>query len=153
MVAMLGGNNEQPQETHFWNCIALSARDRTQFTPDVLESLVTDTGDYTTTVGDRMRAQISRVWPLFHCWILGGLNQYVVLETRDSTPWFVGWITPDTSWGGVSIIPIFDRKVRCLVRPTPMCFFALNGSGTSMPIHVAGKGRIGDKEYAHVRLR
>ncbi len=151
MCLCMGWLNERPQETHYWNNRLLTQAERARLD---LTRTIFDAGDYRTRWGDRIRAQVSRIPPLFHIWVLGGWNQYLVVCPKNPTEeWYIGWMTPFRSWGGVSLIPIVDRSVRVLLGPTWMGFAAFTRNGEQIPLEVLGKGRLGDGEWRHVRLR
>lgn len=149
MYWLQGNFDEEPQRTHFWNNIRVSALQGL----DVLSTLMTIPGVDSGVV--RISADTNAIprfslFPVFHAPRFGGWKNFVVLEpTQEIDEWYVGWF----SFGvGVSVIPIKDR-VRVLVGPDEVIFFGVDKDGRGIPIKSIGQGFIGQAgEYAKVPL-
>lgn len=131
-----GAPQESPQRTHRWNYHRLPACGIPGLTEKLHQAgMVREPG---------RPHQSPRYWfglPIMHLPILGGWKQYVVLEAPGTHLWYVGWWMPGFS--GVSRLPIRGR-VRMLLGPGTVWFFALDGNGHQLPLQVVGYGRIGD---------
>lgn len=133
---------EVPQRTHRWNNTKLPASAIRDF----------DASDMVTVLGD---SDAKRRWlgplPLFHMPILGGWDDFVVVEPKVvQSVWYIGWLPFDTI--GVTQIAL-DGPVRVLVGPRQVQFFGVDALGYQIPIHVVGKGSVGTaKEYSKVPL-
>lgn len=162
MLAALGTGNQARQETRYWNNRSLS---KEEIVPlfHRLDMLAIAQGDYQNTFEERLRRRISAAYPLFHMYMLGGWHRYVVLTCPSHEPdqlcyeWRVGWV--NDRFQGVSLLPLKDRHVLCLVGPEPTHFFALRRierDGTDVlaqvPLVVSAQGTLGDGRHDHIRL-
>lgn len=134
MYLLAGTFEEIPQRTHFWN-------NRKLRSGEVMElkecAMVTVSGS-----GAIGRWKYG--FPIFHAPILGGWNEYIVLEPliNVNQSWYVGWVPNDES-SGVSRVQV-SGPVRLLLGNGPTKFFGLNEGGVQIKIREIGRGSIGD---------
>ena len=133
---------ESPQRTHFWN----NTKPPIEYIKDF---------DHELMVFEEADKDASRRWwgpiPLFHIPLLGGWDEFVVLEPVETqAEWYVGWIPFDVL--GVSQIPL-EGKVRVLLGPMQVNFFGVDKFGKQIAIKKVGKGVLGNAgEYAKITL-
>jgi len=159
MLAALGTGNQARQETRCWNNRSLS-KEEIDALRDSLDLLAVAEGDYTGTLEARLRRFISTVHPLLHLYLFGGWHRYVVLtwpEHQLGLEWRVGWV--NDRFQGISLLPLKDMHVLCLVGPEPSHFFALKRElrdGTDVLSQVqlvaTAYGTLGDGRHDHIRL-
>ena len=133
---------EVPQRTHFWNNIKLKSDSIKDFDHELLVSAGAD------------KDAKERWWgpiPVFHIPILGGWDEFVVLEpVEPQIEWYVGWIPFDTI--GLSQIKL-TGPVRLLIGPRQVNFFGVNKFGQQIAIKQIGKGVMGKAgEYSRIPL-
>ncbi len=126
------GFREGPQETHVWNNV--------QWPEEAIHHLkrslmVSYQGDPNARKCSAIQAHL----PVS----LGGWKEYRVLRGHTAKKWYLGWKVGD-AFAGISLIPIRGR-VRVLIGPGPVEFFALNEDGFQIRIHHVGRGQIGVK--------
>lgn len=134
MYFLSGTLEEIPQRTHFWNNRKLH--------PGEVVGL--KERDVVIASGSGCVERWKYGFPIFHAPILGGWNEYIVLEPsiNPSQSWYVGWISNDEV-SGVSRVQI-KGSVRLLLGNGSTKFFGLNVGGVQIKIHEMGRGRIGD---------
>lgn len=142
MYFLQGTLREVPQRTHRWNNQKFKNNELSFLTS---EKMFTVAGD---------SSAFRRWWgplPIFHIPLLGGWSKFVVLETTQDEPWFIGWLTGDTL--GVSKIPL-RGPVRVLVGSGPAQFFALRLiDGVQLELKSGGHGRVGNAgEFGKIPL-
>lgn len=148
MRLLSGRPSEAPQETHAWHVQPL--------TPNEVASI--DLGLCVVVDGNE-RSVYTRVGgPLFHIPLLGGWRNYVVLEAKASGHWHIGWLHEELptapQFKAVNRLQLTRSRVRMLRGVTGMRtkFFALDATGNQIPLALVGEGKLGDSEFAQVRL-
>lgn len=95
---------------------------------------------------------------LFHVPVLGGWKKYSVLSaTNHKGTFYIGWVVFDNdrlAYQGIHRLPIKNRAVRLLDGPPNFhgYYFAIDSTGTPIPLEKIGSGVLGDRKYPGVRL-
>ena len=149
MWVLIGFGRDRPQESHDWHM------QKTVWDAIPERATITVEGDDPT----RLRRDGSHIiaGALMHFTFLGGLHRYVVLEVGGITDhWHVGW---RHDWRGerecdVQKLPITKNRIRILsgYQGTKTEFFAVDDSGSFLPLRIVGEGKIGDGKFPKVRL-
>jgi hypothetical protein len=131
IMYLVAGTLESPQKTHRWNNIKLKPEEVAHLNSEMM----VHAAGITTPVKSRGL--------LFHIPILGGWNEYIVIEPElKIQSWHIGWIAKDTA--GISQIPI-NGPVRMLLGPGEAKFFGVNKEDKKqIPIKKISGGKIGD---------
>ena len=142
MYLLQGTLREIPQRTHRWNNTKHKAADMTFLRG---EMMVNESADM-----DAKQRWIGPL-PLFHMPIIGGWNEFVVLEPIVKQDiWFVGWVAGDAI--GISQIQLQD-KVRVLRGQSTVQFFGINEHGEQIHLQKVGDGIVGNsKQFGSIPL-
>jgi len=142
---------EKPQESHAWHAQKISETD--------IDTL--DLSKCVQVEGYDSSYIKNGAGPLFHIPLIGGWENYVVLEAEtNSKAWHVGWVVRDAETlevlrSEIHKLPLFENKVRLLVgtKERITTFFAVDEEGVQMLLRILGKGKMGDgSNYGKVRL-
>jgi len=130
---------EKPQETHPWHCTSWEMNLNK-------EICVCVSGGY---------ERKFRFSPLFHIPLFGtGWEKYIVIRPIDyKGDWYVGWKALGSNRKEeINLLALkLGEPVRVLISKGEVTFFALNPQGEQIKLQQVGKGRLGDREFAHVR--
>lgn len=147
MMYLLQGNfREIPQRTHCWNNYKIKGAEASL---DLLDfPLLKVSGEPIA-----IRRRVFGFIPAFHMAIFGGWRKFVVFEPGEHNyDWFIGWHDKSSYDTGISMVPIRGR-VRMLVGPTDVEFFALSPTHDPLELQVVGEGRIGNAgRFAYLPL-
>ena len=139
MYLVSGVFSESPQKTHLWNNIKISENEAEELNITLMQKVDGVPNKVTKNSGIR-----------FHCPIIGGWREYVVIcpvnsEIKD---WYAGWHNKQIT--GISRIKL-SGSVRLLIGFDQTFFFGISTEGEQIPIRVIGCGRLGIKSQFSTR--